>query len=374
VTGAAILIVGGGISGLTAAIAFAQKGIKTVLIERKTELADEGGIGLTLINNALRALDTIGLAQPFISSSIPADSLAICKPDGSLLMESPIARNGAPDLPGSVATSRSGFHAVIANAAGVAGVDIRCGLTVSDWQEEPDALRVRFSDGSEGQFGLMIGADGLYSATRARLFPQCQPQPTGQAAWRAECPRPEGVARSHVHFGGKHGVVGICPITHDRAYLYIVENAPEFERRDAETLHVQMQEELAGYGGLVAHLSAQLDAQSKVSLRQLEWLLAPEPWGKGRVVLIGDAAHANPPVLAQGAAMGIEDAIVLAEEYARDHAAEAAILRFSKRRYERVKHVVETSCQLAKWEVEHTPGVDVPGVIREATERLAAPI
>jgi 2-polyprenyl-6-methoxyphenol hydroxylase-like FAD-dependent oxidoreductase len=91
-------------------------------------------------------------------------------------------------------------------------------------------------------------------------------------------------------------------------------------------------------------------------------------------VLIGDAAHANPPVLAQGAAMGIEDAIVLAEEYARDQSAEAAILRFSKRRYERVKHVVETSCQLAKWEVEHTPGVDVPGVIREATERLAEPI
>jgi 2-polyprenyl-6-methoxyphenol hydroxylase-like FAD-dependent oxidoreductase len=374
VTGEAVLIVGGGISGLTAAIAFAQKGIKTVLIERKAELADEGGIGLTLINNALRALETIGVAQTFVSSGVPADSLAMCKPDGSLFMESPIARNGAPDLPGSVATSRAGFHAIIAKAAREAGVDIRCGLTVSDWQEGSDVLNVRFSDGSDGEFGLMIGADGLYSATRARLFPECQPQPTGQAAWRAECSRPEGVDRSHIHFGGKHGVVGICPITRDRAYLYIVENTPEFARRDAATLHLQMQEELAGYGGLVAHLSAQLDANSKVSRRQLEWLLAPEPWGKGCVVLIGDAAHANPPVIAQGAAMGIEDAIVLAEEYARDQSAEPAILRFSKRRYERVKHVVETSCQLAKWEVEHTPGVDVPGVIREATERLAEPI
>jgi 2-polyprenyl-6-methoxyphenol hydroxylase-like FAD-dependent oxidoreductase len=374
VTGEAVLIVGGGISGLTAAIAFARKGISTVLIERKPELADEGGIGLTLINNALRALDTIGVAQTCVRQGMPADSLAMCKPDGILFMESPIARTGRPDLPGSVATSRTGFHAIIAKAAREAGVDIRCGLTVSDWHERPDALHVRFSDDSEGRFGLMIGADGLYSATRARLFPACEPQPTGQAAWRAECPRPEGVDRSHIHFGGKHGVVGICPITEDRAYLYIVENAPEFVRRDAATLHVQMQEELAGYGGLVAQLSAQLDAHSKVSLRQLEWLLAPEPWGKGHVVLIGDAAHANPPVLAQGAAMGIEDAIVLAEEYARDQSAEAAILRFSKRRYERVKHVVETSCQLAKWEVEHTPGVDVPGVIREATERLAEPI
>jgi 2-polyprenyl-6-methoxyphenol hydroxylase-like FAD-dependent oxidoreductase len=121
-------------------------------------------------------------------------------------------------------------------------------------------------------------------------------------------------------------------------------------------------------------LSAQLDDSAKVSYRPLEWLLAPAPWGKGRVVLIGDAAHANPPVLAQGAAMGIEDAIVLAEEYARDRSATAAIVRYSARRHERVKHVVETSCQLAKWEVEHTPGVDVPRVMRAATMRLAEPI
>jgi 2-polyprenyl-6-methoxyphenol hydroxylase-like FAD-dependent oxidoreductase len=121
-------------------------------------------------------------------------------------------------------------------------------------------------------------------------------------------------------------------------------------------------------------MSEQLDDPAKVSYRPLEWLLAPEPWGEGRVVLIGDAAHANPPVLAQGAAMGIEDAVVLAEEYARDLSAHDAITRFAKRRYERVKHVVEASCQLAKWEVDHTPGVDVPRVMRDAAMRLAEPI
>jgi 2-polyprenyl-6-methoxyphenol hydroxylase-like FAD-dependent oxidoreductase len=220
----------------------------------------------------------------------------------------------------------------------------------------------------------MVGADGLYSATRARLFPESRPQATGQAVWRADCPRPEGVDRSHIHLGGKHGVVGICPIADDRAYLYIVENAPVVARQDAVTLHLRMRDELKGYGGHVAALAGLLDDPAKVSYRPLEWLLAPEPWAKGRVALIGDAAHANPPVLAQGAAMGIEDAIVLADEYARDLSAHDAITRFAKRRFERVKHVVEASCQLAKWEVEHTPGVDVPGVMRAASIRLVEPI
>jgi 2-polyprenyl-6-methoxyphenol hydroxylase-like FAD-dependent oxidoreductase len=370
----AILIVGGGISGLTAATAFAQKGLDVVLIERKGELADEGGVGLTLVANALRALDIIGLAEICVAHGVPADSLAMCKPDGTVFMDSPLPRIGGQHLPGAAGISRTAFHAILAKAARASGAEIRCGLTVTDWQDVQDCLDVRFSDGSEGQFALMVGADGLYSTTRARLFPESRPRPTGQAVWRADCPRPKGIDRSHIHLGGKHGVVGICPIADDRAYLYIVENAPDAVRHDATTLHSRMRDELRGYGGVVAETSAQLEDPSKVSYRPLEWLLAPEPWGNGRVVLIGDAAHANPPVLAQGAAMGIEDAIVLAEEYAVDRSANAAIRRFAGRRYERVKHVVESSCQLAKWEVDHTPGVDVPSVMRAAAMRLAEPI
>ncbi len=369
-----VLIVGGGIAGLTAATAFVQRGHKTVLVERKPQLADEGGVGLSLVANALRALDQIGVAELCIAQGVAADALAMCRPDGGLILNNPLPRIGGPQFPGAVGISRAAFHAILANAACAAGVDIRCGLTVTDWQDRPDALEVQFSDGSQGAFGLMVGADGLYSATRSRLFPESHPLPTGQSVWRADCARPPGIDCTHLHLGGKHGVVGICPIADNRAYLYIVENTPEAIRRDPSTLHIEMQKELEGYGGVVASLAANLNDPAKVSYRPLEWLLAPAPWGKGRVVIIGDAAHANPPVLAQGAAMGIEDAIVLAAEYAVDGSAEAAVPRFAKRRYDRVKHVVESSCQLARWEVEHTPGVDVPGVMRSAAARLAEAI
>ena len=253
-------------------------------------------------------------------------------------------------------------------------MDIRCGLTVRAWEEQENALAVTFSDESVGHFALMVGADGLYSGTRASLFPDSRPMATGQAAWRGACVRPAGVDVTHLYFGGRHGVVGVNPVSPSLAYIYIVENAPDGARRDPATLHKQMREKLEGYGGLAAQLAATLDDPAKVSYRPLEWLLAPVPWSKGRVVLIGDAAHANPPVLAQGAAMGIEDAIVLAEEVATCRPVETALVRFAARRYDRVKYIVETSCQLAKWEVDHTPGVDVPGVLRAASIRLAEPI
>lgn len=369
-----ILIVGGGIAGLTAATALARKGVSTVLIERKAALADEGGVGLSLLANAMRALDTIGVAERCVAAGMPGDSLLMCKPDGSLHFENPIARIDGLNWPGATGISRPAFHAILAEAARDAGVDIRCGLTVRAWEEQDNAIAVSFSDGSFGHFASMVGADGLYSQTRASLFPECRPVATGQAAWRGACVRPAGVDLTHLYFGGRHGVVGVNPVSRSLAYIYIVENASDRARPDPATLHLQMREKLKGYGGLAAELAATLADPAQVSYRPLEWLLAPEPWGKGRVVLIGDAAHANPPVLAQGAAMGIEDAIVLAEEMAAEGSVEAASARYAHRRYDRVKFIVETSVQLATWEVAHTPGVDVPGVMRAASMRLAEPI
>ncbi len=87
-----ILVVGGGIAGLTAAAALSQRGWSVDLIERRTELSDSGGAGLTLVANAVRALDSIGAAEPSISAGIPADSMAICRPDGSMIVEIPLPR------------------------------------------------------------------------------------------------------------------------------------------------------------------------------------------------------------------------------------------------------------------------------------------
>ena len=370
-----VLVVGGGIAGLTAATAFSRRGVVVDLLERKPELSDGGGVGLTLVANAMRALAQIGVATRCVRAGIGADSLAICRPDGSVFVEQPLSRIGGPEWPGATGIRRAVLHQILADAAIAAGVRVRCGATMHDWHQDAAGIVVQLDDGRQERYGLVVAAEGLYSSTRARLMPDVRPQLTGQAVWRAETPRPPEIWRTHLHMGGRHGAVGICPVSEDTSYVYIVQAAGDGRRRDPATLHLQMRAELEGYTGRVAELAATLDRAEKVSYRPIEWLLSPQPWCRGRLVLIGDAVHVNPPVLAQGAAMGIEDAIVLAEEVAENLGDSAAALdRFGVRRCARVAAIVDASCELARAEVEHRRDLDVPAIMGRTTQLLAQPI
>ncbi|MFN3985598.1 MAG: FAD-dependent monooxygenase [Rhodocyclaceae bacterium] len=367
---------GGGISGLTLACALRASDIDVEVVESKPTLSDDGGVGLTLVGNALRALDTIGLARPIIERGVPANSIRLCMSDGTLLREQPTAGPWGEGIPGHCSISRKNLHAVLAQTAIDRGVRIRTGVHITASVPSPDGLDVTFSDGSRGRYRICAAAEGLFSDARARLFPGVMPAHSGQASWRALVRRPEGLGTSEIYLGGKYGVVGVCPITPTDAYLYIVEAAPEHHREDDERLHVTMRERLQGaYGGRIPALLDQLTDPAVVSYRPLPALIAPAPWYREHTVLIGDAAHANPPVLAQGAAMGIEDAVVLADEL-RNHARDIdqILERFMARRYERARSVVDSSVQLARWEVEHTENVDVPGVLAQVSRMLAEPI
>lgn len=369
-----ILVIGAGITGLTASAALARRGFDVEMIERRDEISDGGGVGLSIVSNAMRALDTIGVADACVAAGMPMDTITLCRADGERLADSTPAAFGDDAWPRSTGITRAAFHAILLDAARVSCA-IRCGTTMDDWTEDATGVDVHFSTGQTGRYRMVVAADGLYSSTRRKIFPDSQPAPTGQSVWRAEVPRPGDVRRTHLFFGGRHGAVGLCPVSEDRAYMYIVEGADPSVRRDGATLHTQMQAELVGYGGLIAELAPVLRDPDGVSYRPIEWLLAPAPWRSGRVVLVGDAAHANPPVLAQGAAMGIEDAIVLADELAATpDDVIAASDRFFERRYDRVRYIVEASCQLARWEVEHARDVDIPAVMRATAERMAEPI
>jgi 2-polyprenyl-6-methoxyphenol hydroxylase-like FAD-dependent oxidoreductase len=253
-------------------------------------------------------------------------------------------------------------------------VKITCGVTTRSINQGEESARVVFTDGHSGDYDLVVAADGIYSKTRARLFPEVTgPRQTGLAIWRALAPRPEGITTTQLHFGGPQGLVGICPINDEHCYVYCIHEAAAGERRDPSTLHEQLREKIQGYGGLIPGVAAQINDPTQISYRPIEWMLIPAPWHRGRVVLIGDAAHANPPNVAQGAAMGIEDAVVLAEEVTAPGTFEDAMARFMARRWERVKLVVEVSRSVARNQVEHTPGYDAAAEIRRASTTLAEP-
>ena len=366
-----VLVVGGGIAGLTVAAALGQRGIAVDLIERKPELSDGGGVGLSMVGNATRALAEIGAAEACVEVGMGADSQAIHHEDGTLFVDLPLPRIGGPNWPATMGIRRSALHDILAGAAKAAGVQVRCGTTVEDWQDGEAGVDVQFSDGTQGRYALMVGADGVSSATRARLMPDIRPEFAHQVVWRAETPRPAGLTRTNVFVGKGQSVVGIVPLSDDTSYIYIGQETDDESRRNEETLDLQMRELLGGFGGLVEELVPTIDRPEKVSYRPVHRMLVPAPWHRGRVVIIGDAAHVHSPSLAQGAAMGIEDAIVLADEVSKaPDDIPAALERFNERRYPRAAAVVNASTRLSAAASE----AEVAETRRGILELLAQPI
>jgi 2-polyprenyl-6-methoxyphenol hydroxylase-like FAD-dependent oxidoreductase len=165
--------------------------------------------------------------------------------------------------------------------------------------------------------------------------------------------------------------VGICPINHEHCYVYCMHEASPANGAIRRRCTNNCARRFRGYGGLIPGLAAQINDPTLVSYRPIEWMLVPAPWHRGRVVLIGDAAHANPPNIAQGRRDGHRGRGGLG---GRSHASrdfEDAMARFMARRWERVKLVVEASCNVAKNQVEHTPGFDAAAEIRRASTVLA---
>lgn len=369
-----ILIIGGGISGLTAAAAFGQRGVAVDLVEVKDSLRDGGGVGLSIMGNASRALDTIGAAQPALEIGMPADTFIVRRHDGTVIANAPWPPLGKPEWPNQIGISRADFHQILAQRALAAGTNVRCGVTVTAISEGQDSAQVEFSDGSTGRYDLIIAADGASSETRRTTFPDAAPAKyTGLGVWRAYVPRPRDIRDTQVYFDGPHGIVGICPINEADAYIYCILAAPEKTRPDPDTLHIALRELLNDYDDMVRSLGETLKDPALVSYRPLEWQLLPAPWYRGSVVLIGDAAHSCPPNIGQGAAMGIEDAVVMAEEFAKPGTREAALERFMARRWDRAQIVVEASCNIARDQVEHTPGIVPEEEMRRAMSILVQP-
>lgn len=371
-----LLIVGGGISGLNAAAAIRTENpdIHVDLVEINPQIADLGGVGLSVLGNALIALDKIGAAEVCVSRGVPANQQTIRNVAGEVLTSVDSSILGGERWPAAVGIGRSTFHGILAERAKALGTAIRCGLTVQTLVATASGVDVTFTDGSRANYDLVIGADGLFSATRQMIFPEAEgPIATGQGIWRAFAKRPEGVNTTQLFVGGPQGLVGVCPISEDGCYVYCLHGAGPNERRDPNKFAVEMREKLNGYGGMIPALAEQITDNALVNYRPLQGIFLPGDWYSGRVLLIGDASHIGPPNLAQGAAMGIEDGAVLAEELAQGGTHQTIFQRFMQRRKERARFVFDVSCQIAKAEAEHDKSFNMLATMSHANKFLSQP-
>jgi 2-polyprenyl-6-methoxyphenol hydroxylase-like FAD-dependent oxidoreductase len=339
-----VLVVGGGVGGLTAAAAFAQRGVEVILIERRPTF-DVPGVGLGQPANALRVYDALGVLPDILASGFIYDHMCIFDPSRELIVRHKFLLGDAR-TPAFCALSRLRLHQILLAAAERAGAEIRCGLTVSEIHDEDDRVTVDFSDGRTESFDLLAGFDGIRSATRLHLVGTAfVPRPSGYGAWRLQVPRPDDV-RGMEFLQGVGGKAGAMPLANDLMYLFHIRpEAPDatFERQDYPDL---LRERLAQYGSYVAEIRASLDASSDIVYSPIEPMMLPWPWFRGRVVIGGDAAHVFPPHLTQGAAMAAEDALVLVNEMlAQDAPIESRLMRYSRRRYARCAFVYTFSQQ-----------------------------
>jgi 2-polyprenyl-6-methoxyphenol hydroxylase-like FAD-dependent oxidoreductase len=337
------VIVGGGIAGLVCARALALNGIAVMVLERRSRISDEGGIGIGIQSNAMEALSRIGLAQRCVDDGVPVEIIYQHAPDGALLAAQPTVRHAGTLWPGYIGMSRSALHAILVAGAAEAGVVLRTDAEVVAIAQDAGSAAVTLADGRRFAADLVVAADGLQSRLRGMLFPDhAKPAAMAEGVWRALI---KGERRREVRmmYGGPVGTIGYTPLPDD-TYLYVVDRVERAPPRDDPDLARRLIELIGGVPGFPSELMLGLSRDpGDVSYRPLESVSLSNPWYAGRALVIGDAAHAGPPTLAQGAAMGIEDGVVLAESLAAASDIGAALDAFMRRRYARVRTIVDAS-------------------------------
>lgn len=368
-----VLIVGGGIGGLCAAVALRRKGIEVDLVELKSQWTVYG-VGIIQQSNVVREMARLGLLDDYLGAAYAFEDVGIYDPAGNLLARIPGQRLAGPEYPANVGISRLALHKVLSETAVALGTGVRLGLSVQTLSQDEDGVDVQFTDGGRGRYDLVVGADGLYSKVRGLLFgDKYTPRFTGQAVWRYNFPRAPQI--DHLaNFQGAGGNAGLCPLADDLMYMYLTSYEPNNPWMDSATLAEQMRQRLAGFSGLIGELREQIRDSAQVVYKPMEVLFIDEPWYHGRIVLIGDAAHATTPHLGQGAGMAIEDAVVLGEELTSGTSLEAQLQRFMTRRFERCKFISESSVLAGDREIAQDHTFDRIGLVRQMLAVTAEPI
>ncbi|RHW24078.1 hypothetical protein D0Z08_26390 [Nocardioides immobilis] len=366
-----VLIVGGGVTGSVAAIGLAQRGVDVCLIEQR-DVWMGAGHGITVHGNALRAFAEIGVADRIIATGVPFDRIRVHQAGGPLLADVPTPQTGGPFLPATLGTLRSDLQNVLVEEIGNLGIDVRLGCTVKELHDAGDRVTAALSDGTTAEYDLVVGADGIHSDTRRMLGFDERPAPSGMGIWRFVTERLEHMDSSAVFYGGPWYKAGYAPISDTQCYAYVLIDPviKDADRRDNTVLTGL----LDGYHGDFDHLRKSIDESTFSNYQPIEWLLIDRPWSRGRVILVGDAAHACPPLIAQGAAMCAEDAVILADFATREGDLDQLLGEFWRRRIHRVRTVVENSLQMVDWELHpDQPGSDAAGLMARSLALMTEP-
>ena len=341
-----IAIIGGGIAGLTAAIALRKLSFRPTIFESAPEIKALGA-GLVLAANAIKALERIGIADKIIPagqlletfSILDQDGLPITVADSQVLSD----RYGANNF----AIHRSELHRILLQATG--DLDIMTGKRALEVRQDEESATLYFQDGTQFTADAVLIADGIHSAIRQQLAPNSQPRYAGYTCWRAVIQNPGIDWSGSSETWASAGRFGIVPLKHQQLYWFLCINAPQ---NDATMRAVTVQDLAARFKHHHAPIPQILNATRNEQLIHND-IIDLEPVKKfayGRVLLLGDAAHATTPNMGQGACQAIEDAAVLLDQWEKmpEVLPAEVFSHFETRRLKRTHSIVNRSWSLGK--------------------------
>jgi 2-polyprenyl-6-methoxyphenol hydroxylase-like FAD-dependent oxidoreductase len=332
-----ILIVGGGIGGLSAAAALHACGFTPELIERGDAWRTVGG-GIVMQPNGLRVLRTLGIGTAVERAGTVIRRWAFCDEQGEVLSETDLTALWNDSGPFIGIARRELQRALL---AGAAAIPSRLGTFITSMTQDDGAVWVELSDGSAATYDLVIGADGVGSSVRGLAFNAPPPVYGDQTVWRSLAPvRPRGLANLKFLLG-EGCFFGLCPVGADQTYGFAnIAGPPILDPIEGRL--ARLRERFAHFGDIVQEYLGALHSRAEIHCSPIEWL-GEEYWCSGRVVLIGDAAHASSPMMGEGASLAVEDAGVLAESLRAADTVEQALEAYVVRRRPRVRWVREQS-------------------------------
>ncbi|MTK04617.1 FAD-dependent monooxygenase [Micromonospora sp. CP22] len=351
------LILGAGIGGLAAAATLRRVGVDVEIYERAGDLRP-GGSALSLGANARVALRTLDIDLDVERRGRVYPALRLCTATGDPIRTVPFERLGDRLGAQNVAIGRAELHQALFAAAG--DPPVRLGATAQRFEVVGDRVRVDFREGQTAEGDLLIGADGFHSVVRRQIAGPERPREPGYVCWLATVPMRHPKIRDGytAHYWGRGQRFGLVQLDGDRVYWWGTLNMAPAAARDWSGGKADIERAYAGWAEEVRTAIARTPESAIITVpaRDRPFL---ERWGHGPVTLLGDAAHPMLPSLAQGAALTIEDAVVLAHCLRDAVDLPQALRRYETARRERTRWMVKEAYSLSRVEQLAHPLADL---------------
>jgi len=339
-----IIILGGGIAGLTTAIALQRKNIDFTVYEAVPEIKAIGS-GISLAGNAMKVLEQLQVAEQVKARGHQITSMIIQDEKGNYISALDTRKFTQEYGMYNVAIHRGALHEVLLEE--IPPARIQTGKKAICFYEKENSVVLKFDDGTEVEGMAVIVADGIHSAIRKQLLPDSTPRYAGYTCWRGIVENTWGIEDQAVEAWGPTGRIGYVPIGDNKVYWFACKNAPYQDEHMKQLSREALKKNFESFAYPVPQIIEQTPAENIIWSDIVD--LKPIPrFAFNRILLIGDAAHATTPNLGQGACLGIEDALAVAEVLERHDNPVQAFEAFEQARLKRAHFIVNTSHRIGK--------------------------